>query len=470
MRLLERRLLWVLATTALMAACSTGSQSEQKGTGEFADTPLDEIAVDVEPELETEADLAGDGWQSDLTCLPVCEMCGGDDGCGGLCQADSLCSDGLPCTKDSCNPQLGCLHETQDDHCDDSLVCTKDRCDPVLGCFHTEIQGPCDDGNLCTVGDQCQGIVCKPGPALACDDHNLCSDDSCDPVAGCIHEDNIAMCTDDDVCTLMDDCVDGSCTGFQPLDCSDGNPCTDDLCHPQEGCVYQFNTNACDDGSDCTYDDVCNAGVCSGEGSLDCDDDNPCTIDSCLDDGGCEYASAQGISCDDGDACTEDDVCLDTQCQGQAPKVCDDGNPCTIDSCHPEIGCTFAVQQDVECDDKNPCTLEDWCTAGVCAGIAIQCEDGYHCVQGDCQCIDGCGDKACGFDGCGNYCAHCDYGTYCHDHQCETVEGCPPEGAFGQGIGDKYADGTLYDCEGNPYTFHDLCQFKATWVMPYTGW
>ena len=36
--------------------------------------------------------------------------------------------------------------------CDDHDPCTVDTCDPVLGCIHTPIN--CDDGNVCTV-DSC---------------------------------------------------------------------------------------------------------------------------------------------------------------------------------------------------------------------------------------------------------------------------------------------------------------------------
>lgn len=463
---------WIMALCILLGgSCSSEDQSGQQGVADSADqTSEEDLLLDAPGELESEEVDGQDKSTGDATCIPECGLCGQPDGCGGVCQSHDLCDDGISCTLDLCDPDLGCIYETRDDHCNDSLVCTADRCDAQLGCFHNEIQGACDDGNQCTVGDQCQGVACKPGETLDCDDHNFCTDDSCDPQLGCVHEPNIAMCNDGDLCTLMDDCVDGVCVGFEPLDCSDGNPCTDDLCHPAAGCVYQFNTLPCDDGSDCTAADVCTQGVCQGSGSLECDDGNLCTIDTCLDDGGCTYKSAEGIPCDDGNACTVQDVCHDMGCTSGGPKVCDDGNPCTIDSCHPETGCVFTVQQDIVCDDQNPCTQEDWCFAGTCAGSPVQCDDGYHCVGGDCECIDGCGDKACGFDGCGNYCDHCDYGTYCHDHQCETVASCPPEAPFGFEVGDKLADGTLYDCEGNPYTFHDLCQFKATWVMPYTGW
>jgi hypothetical protein len=47
---------------------------------------------------------------------------------------------------------------------------------------------PCDaDQNVCTA-DQCDGHgTCAPGGPINCDDGYGCTQDSCDPVAGCVH-------------------------------------------------------------------------------------------------------------------------------------------------------------------------------------------------------------------------------------------------------------------------------------------
>jgi len=47
---------------------------------------------------------------------------------------------------------------------------------------------------------------------------------------------------------------------------------------------------------------------------------------------------------------------------------------------------------------------------------------------------------------------------------------CPPEGPYGTQVGDKAADVTLLDCEGEPHTLHDLCPFNAGWIFAYAGW
>src|SRR5262245_49586988 len=47
-------------------------------------------------------------------------------------------------------------------------------------------------------------------------------------------------------------------------DCDDGNPCTDDLCDADLGCVYAEVSNPCDDGNPCSTGDVCQNGTCIG--------------------------------------------------------------------------------------------------------------------------------------------------------------------------------------------------------------
>ncbi len=71
--------------------------------------------------------------------------------------------------------------------------------------------------------------------------------------------------------------------------CSDGNPCTDDVCNLGLGCEFPTNTDPCDDGDACTDGDVCAGGACQPGGPLDCDDGDPCTTDSCDESTGCMH-------------------------------------------------------------------------------------------------------------------------------------------------------------------------------------
>ena len=134
--------------------------------------------------------------------VPASGPCTDGDPCttGDLCSGGSCvgtlepsCEDGDPCTVDSCDPEIGCVHELAfmscDDgspctvfdvctvdgcqgdprNCDDGDPCTTDTCDALLGCLHLAYEGPCDDGNACTVGDECVAGLCVPGAPCVVD-------------------------------------------------------------------------------------------------------------------------------------------------------------------------------------------------------------------------------------------------------------------------------------------------------------
>ena len=114
--------------------------------------------------------------------------------------------------------------------CWDGDVCTDDGCDPVQGCLNEAIN--CDDGNTCTT-DSCDSDQgCQHVP-VSCGDNNACNGhEFCDPQQGC--------------------------QPGQPLDCDDGNPCTDDSCSPLTGCVNMPVA----DGTDCGGGKVCITSQC----------------------------------------------------------------------------------------------------------------------------------------------------------------------------------------------------------------
>jgi len=96
-------------------------------------------------------------------------------------------------------------------------------------------------GDLCTTGGTCQNGQCSGGSPLVCDDDDVCNGlETCDSLTGCVPG--------------------------QPLDCSDGNPCTADACSPTAGCSNPVlpDGSPCDDGQRCTLFDSCTAGTCVG--------------------------------------------------------------------------------------------------------------------------------------------------------------------------------------------------------------
>ncbi|MGB0716931.1 MAG: hypothetical protein ACPGXK_13700, partial [Phycisphaerae bacterium] len=270
------------------------------------------------------------------------------------------CDDGNACTtSDTCS--AGTCVGGPAPNCDDGNACTDDSCDTVAGCVNTNNTDPCDDANACTTGDTCAGGSCVGGPAPDCNDSNVCTDDACDPATGCVNVDNTAACDDGDACTTADTCSSGTCVGGPAPDCDDGNPCTDDTCDPVLGCIYTNNTAACDDGNACTTNDTCSAGVCVGGAAPNCDDSNVCTDDTCDPASGCVNVD-NAASCDDGDACTTNDTCAAGVCVGGAAPNCDDSNGCTTDTCDTVLGCLNTNNTDA-CDDGNACTTNDACSA-----------------------------------------------------------------------------------------------------------
>lgn len=213
----------------------------------------------------------------------------------------TLCSDGNACTSnDHCDKGI-CTGTPVD--CDDKNDCTEDSCDEKLGCIHKDLSGDCNDGNVCTIGDKCLAGKCQPGTTLVdCEDGDECTVDTCDPVLGCVNtlnpevacDDNNPCtaewcdttthkckydlstldnhpCEDGNLCSGKDLCQNGECVpGPEPTNCDDNNPCTADACITEIGCVHSILFGPCDDGFDCTINDACIAGKCSGKKTLDC--------------------------------------------------------------------------------------------------------------------------------------------------------------------------------------------------------
>lgn len=347
----------------------------------------------------TELDVCHDG-----LCRGAPIACAGGGDCastycdsGAGCQTTPLegaCDDGNPCTvgdfcsAGTCQPGETALP------CDDGNGCTDDECQAGVGCVFTPNSAPCDDGSVCTTVDVCSGGECVGGAPLQCDDGNGCTDDGCDPALGCVTVNNTAPCDDDDPCSVGDRCVAGSCRpGPGRLDCDDGNVCTDDECVAGWGCDYSPNGNDCEDGSVCTVGDRCSGGQClAGEGRVDCDDDNPCTDDFCDPVSGC-YATANTDPCEDGDACTLGDVCGEGACQpGPDAPVCEGSDQCNVARCDPAQGCVVDPLSDVPCDDGSVCTNGDTCAQGFCipGDEILFCDDANVCTSNRCDPVAGC--------------------------------------------------------------------------------
>ena len=341
----------------LMASC--GGETVGIGVGDIGneDVADEDVADTDEAMIEEVLDAvdARDSAGQEIPCVANCanKACG-DDGCGGSC---GTCDDGNPCTMDQCEASQcvntwknleelaveECLCEKDEDcapledgdFCNGLLMCDPQAapstckldestvvqcsipeglavecnvsvCIPETGVCAVALaneEALCDDGDPCTSGEFCISGACAGGQVVPCDDGNLCTDDSCDPLTGCIHADT-------------------------SLSCDDGNLCTDDGCDPLSGCTYVDNTQPCDDGDPCTADHACSGGNCVGGQTLSCDDGDLCSMGSCDPDaGGCVYVCAaenpgnpccgEGL-CDDVPVCTGNPVIDEITPPGQA--------------------------------------------------------------------------------------------------------------------------------------------------------
>ena len=256
-----------------------------------------------------------------------------DDGLG--CDDGDVCTEGDVCKSSTCTSGPAQL-------CNDDNVCTKDACDPKKGCVTTAIPGPCNDGDICSVGDTCNAGKCAPGKLTVCDDNNACTSDSCHYQKGCVYAALTGACNDGDACTSGDACQGGKCAGAKPTVCDDGNICTDDSCDKLKGCLIKPNTKVCDDNNVCSLGDACSGGTCkAGLKTKVCTDGKVCTADECDKVKGCQFP-ANSAECSDGDACTKNDQCDTFKCISGPKLSCDDHNLCTDDSCNTTTGCIHA--------------------------------------------------------------------------------------------------------------------------------
>jgi hypothetical protein len=364
---------------------------------------------------------------------------------------DSFCDDGNGCTTgETCQVDGTCGAGVDiSDTCDDENPCTDDSCDPDAQgnpCQHQNNTSVCSDGSQCTLGDGCAAGVCVSGDnvcecqvdAHCGEDTNLCNgtvicdvdglygpknkciDDpttvlNCDTsqdtvctttqcetyfdealgesVAGCLKKFNDGdLCNDGDECTTSDACnAAGLCAGSEKQ-CSDGNPCTDDLCNPtlDGGCYFPANDNPCEDGLFCTANDACDNKQCKPGPAFDCDDAEFCTTDVCsLEADSCIHLPKTNTPCDDGDVCTEGTACSDEgQCVGGTPPDCVDNNECTLDTCDSDVpgGCAFPADVGKACSDGDACTYDDVCNPNkVCGGTDKVCDDLNSCTSNACD-------------------------------------------------------------------------------------
>jgi hypothetical protein len=351
------------------------------------------------------------------------DTCGPPNGCrnapiAGCCTTDADCADGSACTvAERCDGGL-CVSDAVD--CDDGNPCTSDSCSPSLGCRNIAVVNgiACGDTNVCNGIETCQSGACTPGTAPTCNDGSPCTNDGCDPTAGCTVEQipgccaTDADCADVSACTTNERCVGNACLS-DPLACDDGNACTTDGCAAATGCTFTPlpNGQSCGNLDFCDGFETCQAGTCASGTAPLCDDGNPCTADACNSSTGCTHAAVSGCcfvdaDCVDGDQCTIDERCVGGACTSQT-RNCNDANPCTQDGCVPTSGCVnIPLIDGTSCADAQACDGIETCSGGTCQpGSPPDCNDGNACTNDVCNNVTGCQHPA--VAGCCNADADC---------------------------------------------------------------
>lgn len=367
----------------------------------------------------------------------------GEDGCGGTC---GECMTYYACNLGQCEYQAFCGNGTCDEWSQENCTtCPADcpcNCGETCGagaCFATACAGKeCGEdgcGGVCgeCLGANCAGLVwtspstclsghCQIGVAYSCDDQIPCTFDSCNPILGC---DNLLL---PGYCLVESTCW-APHTG--PSKCL--------TCEPSYNLnsLYANIGGSCDDGAECTLDDVCldNNGttpICLGL-AYSCDDELLCTVDECDGLGGCSHTVLDGYCAIDGECLVEGAVSSSTKC-----KVCKStvsktawtnestGTECLPASCHMGEGSRYVQMPAkciggkcvstyiLDCDDGNGCT-DDVCLSGECTysnktngSYCMPASNETWCQDGVCECKPVCEwPQECGNDGCGGSCGTC---------------------------------------------------------------
>jgi len=241
----------------------------------------------------------------------------------------------------------------------------------------------CDDGDACTQGDKCDQGECNADGPVTCDDSNGCTDDTCEPLSGCVFSPNEVLCDDGEDCTWQDQCSEGICAGIS-YSCDDPAQCETAqgaICNGDSTCAYEtapLDGTPCNDGDECTTGETCTGGACLGGGAVDCNDDNVCTDDGCDAVTGCTYTPT-GSTCSDDDPCTTGDHCDNGGCATTGTLDCDDANDCTDDTCVTGVGCDHVPGNEGEaCQDGG-----GTCVSGIC-------ENSTSCGNGECGEMEDC--------------------------------------------------------------------------------
>ena len=324
------------------------------------------------------------------SCVAPFETCNGaDDDCDmrvdeaacGACMDTPDCDDGNPCNGAETCERGGCSPGTPL-VCSDGIACTVDSCDPAMGCIATPDDRFCADGNFCNGAEVCTATGCQPGTPPTCNDSDDCTNDACVGTAP-------GMCVQSTRDADRDGFGDTACSaagGVPNTDCDDTRatvfPGAPELCNARD--------DDCDGMADETF--TCERGVTG----------------TCMTTCGTTGSRVCSSTCSWGLCAPPPEVCngMDDDCNGMP----DDGFTCAAGATR---GCTTM------CGSTGMQTCDSSCGWGVCTAPAESCngldddcdgmvDDGFSCAMGaTVSCSTSCGttglrtcDGTCNFGSC----------------------------------------------------------------------
>ncbi|MFN2427352.1 MAG: hypothetical protein ABR587_13000, partial [Candidatus Binatia bacterium] len=276
------------------------------------------------------------------------------------------CSDGIPCTADSCDEvndrcsrvpkdsscsngkfcdgveicsaTQGCRPGTPV-NCSDNVTCTVDVCVEANDtCSHTAVDLNCNNNKFCDGVETCHPTLdCRPGTPPNCDDNVACTVDTCvESNRSCSHRENPAFCSNGQFCDGAERCdpLLGCYFGI-PANCSDGITCTIDICIEEtDTCQHTVSNPLCSDGLFCNGTETCDPQFDCRPGSIpDCNDGVSCTQDSCSDIAKRCINTPNHAVCNNSLFCDGTEICSPWGCTPGTAPDCNDGLVCTTDSC-----------------------------------------------------------------------------------------------------------------------------------------
>ncbi|MCB9735738.1 MAG: hypothetical protein H6745_24395 [Deltaproteobacteria bacterium] len=420
----------------------------------------------------------------DTPCDADGEGCTVGDSCQqGACEMGlpADCDDARGCTDDACVSNgataYACTHDIVGGSCLVGGACYGDgavnpdnpceRCDAAATATAWTARPDataCDaDGTGCTVGDQCQAGLCVAGPPADCGDGLACTSDRCEAEGpdgyACAHDIAATSCVIDAACVAA--------SGPRP-----GNTCQ--LCDPTRddtGWSDVPNGTGCSDGDLCTSEDGCIDGQCVGspntqctpgqvqtEGCGSCGTRSRTCLDTCLwgDWSGC---SGQG-ECAAGATQSQSVGCGYCGSQGQTrtcSQTCSWGGWTNVGGCAGqgscgvgqvttrEVGCGYCGSQTQQQTCTGSCQWPaSWTNVGGCDGQGA-CGAGTHESR-----VVGCGN--CGGQNQQRDCSGgCQWGGWYNVGGCQSQGVCAP-GTYqtrAVGCGNCGVQNQRRDCSGS---------------------